>query len=149
MGRQGVLKIVTGTNPAANVEVTETVPTGKYWQLLSMSVTLVQGATQTPNPTLFIDDGTNTQFFVGGFTTTQSVSTTARYHWGADFRDIDLTGTTPNITASKALPGVVLMPPGWRIRTSTTGKGANTDYGAPTLVVIEFDTVPGTEYIVG
>jgi hypothetical protein len=148
MGRQGVLKVVTGTNPAANVEVTETVPAGKYWQLLSCSVTLVQGATQTPNPALWIDDGTNTEIVIGGFTTAQSVSTTVRYHWGADFKDVDLTGTSPDRWGTKQLPSVVLLSPGWRVRTVTAGKGANTDYGAPRLVVIEYDTVPGTEYIV-
>jgi len=148
MGRQGVLKVVTGTNPAANNEVSETVPAGKYWQLISFAVTCVQGATQTPNPSFIIDDGTNVQYLAPGFTTAQSISTTVRYMWGANYKEFDLTGTSPNRYGSKTLPGVMLLSPGWRVRTSTSGIGANTDYGAPSVIVMEYDTVPGTEYIV-
>jgi hypothetical protein len=56
---QGIIKPVTGTDPAANAEISETVPAGKWWQLLAVSVVLVQGITQTPQPMLTLDDGTN------------------------------------------------------------------------------------------
>jgi hypothetical protein len=146
--RQGVLRIVTGTDVAANTEFSETVPAGKYWQLLTVAVTMVQGATQTPQPTLIIDDGTNTQILVAGATTAQSASTTARYHWGGGLQAKDLTGSTPNIWATAPLPDAVLLSPGWRVRSTTTGIGANSNYGPPTLVVVEFDRLPGTEFIV-
>lgn len=148
MGRQGVLRVVTGTDPAANTEISETVPAGKYWQLLSVAVTMVQGATQTPLPNLIIDDGSATQMYIPGAATAQSISSTARYHWGMNLLVKDLTGTTPNIWATAPLPAAYVMSPGWRVRTTTTGIGANSNYGAPTLVLVEYDRLPGTEFIV-
>jgi len=60
----GRFKRIAGTDVAANTEFSETVPAGKAWGLLAVHVVLVQGATQTPQPILVLDDGT-TDFFRG------------------------------------------------------------------------------------
>src|SRR5439155_25886946 len=52
-GGPGNLREVTTANPAAGAEIPDqTVPVGALWRLLSVSVQLVQGITQTPLPTL-------------------------------------------------------------------------------------------------
>lgn len=129
-----VIKKVLGTDPAANAEVSETVPTGKIWELLAVSVSLVQGATQTPQPTLIIDDGTDIVFQGFGGSSAQNASVTARYSWAKDL-PLSAAGALTVVTAP--LPSGLILQAGWRIRTSTIGIGANSNYGAPTLFVVE------------
>lgn len=131
------LTIKTGTNPAANVEITETVPAGKVWEVTCISVLCVQGITQTPQPILVIDDGTNVIYESYGSTTAQAVSTTCRYTWAPGLTISGLIGATTNVHTIAPLPYELTLKPGYRITTNTIGKGANTDYGAPILYVAE------------
>ena len=131
-------KRVAGTNPAAGVEVLDTVPAGKFWWLLSVSVQLVQGLTQTPLPSLVIDDGANVIFESPGSSAAQAVSTTAQYTWAPDMPLTGQIGATPNIVSTGGLGTFLILPAGFRIRTITGGLGANTDYGAPSYHVVEF-----------
>ena len=126
-------------NPAANAEIAvTTVPTGKIWLLKSFSVALVQGATQTPQPILIVDDGTNVVFEAFGSTTAQAVSTTCRYSWAPGLPLTGLVGATTNVHSTAPLPAQLLMKEGWRISTLTVGLGANSDYGVATIVVVEY-----------
>jgi hypothetical protein len=128
---------VLGTNPAANAELAETVPAGSRWKLLAVSVALVQGATQTPQPILVIDDGTNVIFEGFGSSAAQAVSTTCRYTWAPGLTLTAQIGATTNVHSTASLPEGLILPAGYRIRTVTVGIGANSDYGAPTLLVDE------------
>lgn len=139
---ESTIKLVTGTNPAANVEVSETVPAGKFWKLVAVAVQLIQGITQTPQPILELDDGASVFFSSFGATNAQGASTTANYRWiRGGPQPAALVGTTPDIYAIAPLPDFVLRP-GYRIRTNTLGKGANTDYGAPLLYIVEYNGEP-------
>ena len=138
IGLPEALKVVTGADPAANAEIAVTVPTGKAWKLLAVSVALVQGATQTPQPILVIDDGTTTFFEGFGSSAAQSVSTTCRYSWAAGLPLSGQVGSGSGVHATAPLPEDLVLPAGSRIQTSTLGKGANSDYGAPALYVIEY-----------
>lgn len=129
---------ITGVNPAANTELSDVVPAGKWWWLLSVTVSLVQGATQTPLPTLQIDDGTNNIFASQGSTTAMTASTTAQFTWGVGLVLTGLVGTTPNIVSQGALGEFLFLGPGFHIKTLTAGIGANTDYGAFQYYVCEF-----------
>lgn len=129
---------VNGTNPAANAEISETVTTGKFWHLLSFSVVLVQGATQTPQPILVIDDGTDVIFESFGSSAAQAVSTTCRYTWAPGLPLTGQIGATTNVHSTAPLPEDLILGPGYRIRTSTIGIGANTDYAAGSLFVVEY-----------
>jgi hypothetical protein len=131
---QGVIKPVTGTDPAANAEISESVPTGKWWELLAISVVLVQGITQTPQPMLTIDDGTNVFYASLGASSAQNVSTTTRYTWAPG---LTLTAGAAAAAATAPLPSGLILPAGYRIKTVTAGKGGNTDYGAPQILVRE------------
>ena len=135
----GSLDVKVGTDPAANTEISETVPEGKAWELLGVRVALVQGLTQTPAPALTIDDGTNVFYASPGSTTAQSASTTVTYHWGRGLVVSGLVGTTPNIRAVAPLPEGLVLPAGYRIKTVTAGIGANSNYGAPVLYVVEVE----------
>lgn len=249
--------LVSGADAAAGAEWTEAVPAGKWWELLSVSVALAQGITQTPQPMLVIDNGatavnavqtitldatpaggalvlhynappdyaaggsasadsasidgtTNitaaevqtalrtitglslvtvtgsdggpyTVTFVGGAvggrpvplltvatntitpatnvaivtatpgvmagvyheafgsSAAQAVSTTCRYTWAPDLVLSGQVGATTNVHSTAPLPGGPrYLPPGTRIRTNTIGIGANSDYAAPSLYVVEY-----------
>ena len=139
---EGQLKVVTGSNPAANNEFSITCPTqvtgstpAKYWVLYSVSVSLAQGATQTPQPTLIIDDGTTTVYQSFGASSAQNSAVTAQYTWAPGL-PLSAAGAATIITAP--LPWGLILGPGYRIRSSTLGIGANTDYAAPAALVQEF-----------
>lgn len=133
---RGMLKVYTGSNPAANAEVSETVPADTEWELLAVAVSLVQGATQTPQPVLIIDDGTNVLFESFGASSAQSAGVTTQYSWAPN---LPLTAGAAATVVTAPLPAGMRLPSGSRIRTSTLGIGANTDYAAPTFLVREFN----------
>lgn len=126
-----------GADPAADVEFSVSVPAGEAWELRAVTVELVQGATQTPLPSLVVDDGTTVVCREPGSTAAQAVSTTARYTWAPGRSPSGQIGTTPNIASVGSLPPGLVLKPGWRVRSITQGKGANTDYGAPVLHVVK------------
>lgn len=128
-----------GSDPAAGAEFSVTVPAGKTWELLAVSVQLVQGLTQTPQPILVIDDGgADVVYEAFGASAAQAASTTARYNWAPGLGLSALVGTTPNIHATAPLPSGLLLPEGFRISSATLGIGANTNYGAPGLLVVQY-----------
>jgi len=133
--RDGVIKTVTGSDPAANAEFSETVPAGKCWKLLSVSVSCVQGITQTPFPSLVVDDGTRTVYQAFSGTAAQNSSITTQHTWGPGLAAAGSGASTAN---QGPLPSNLLLGPGCRVRSSTTGIGANTDYGAPTFLLVEY-----------
>jgi len=127
---------INGTDPAANTEFSATVPDGTTWQLKAVSVSLAQAASQTPLPILIIDDGTDVVFENFGSTTVQAVNTTTRYTWAPGLTLSGQVGATTNVHATAALPEGLTLPSGWRVRSSTVGIGANSNYGAPSLYVV-------------
>lgn len=130
---------VTGADPAAAGEILYTVPAGKILELVAVRVALVQGITQTPQPILQVTDPNDNVVFESlGATGAQPASTTATYIWGVDLGAPGaLIGATPNIRAFAPLAKALCLPAGWKVKTSTLGIGAGTDYGVPSLLVIE------------
>lgn len=133
------LPALTVVGGATGLTITTTVPgvSPKFWWLLAVTVQLVQGLTQTPQPSLVIDDGTTNILTMPGSTAAQAASTTAQYTWAGDLQVTGLIGTTPGIVAAAPLPQNLILPPGYRIKTVTSGIGANSDYGAPSYYVCE------------
>lgn len=106
----------------------------KAWGLMSVSVSLAQGATQTPFPSLVIDDGSNVVFQAFCGTAAITAGTTVQCTWAPGLSPVGGAATTANLGP---LPAGLVLQPGYRVRTSTTGIGANTDYGVPSYLVCE------------
>lgn len=123
---------VLGANPAANTELSDTVPAGQTWVLLGYSVTMVQGITQTPLPALVITDGTNEVLSFPGASAAISASTTSRMNWAPGLTLTAGAGLTRNYAP---IPSGLILPAGWKVTTVTTGLGAASDYGAPSIYV--------------
>lgn len=125
-------------NPAAGAEISETVPAGETWGLKAVSVLLVQGLTQTPQPILVVDDGTDVVFEALGASGAQAASTSCRYNWAPGLVTSAIVGAGANGHAYAPLPPDLVLEEGWRVRTVTLGIGANTDYGVATLLVVQY-----------
>jgi hypothetical protein len=136
---QALPQLETGSNPAANTEFSVTVTSGEVWRLLAVTVSLAQGLTQTPLPSLVIDNGTTTLMILPGSTTAQAVSTTCQYTWAPGLLTSGQIGATTGVRSVGALPEGLVLQGGWRVTSSTSGIGANSDYGAPTLLVVKAD----------
>jgi hypothetical protein len=128
----------SGTNVAANTEFSETVPAGKAWRLFTVSVSLAQGATQTPLPILIIDDGTDVIFESFGSTTVQAVNTTTQYTWAPGLTLSGQVGATTAVHSTAPLPDGLFLAAGYKVRSSTVGIGAGSNYASPSLFVAEF-----------
>jgi hypothetical protein len=140
----GALLVTTvGTDAGAGNELSVTVPAGKIWGLISVSVQLVQGITQTPQPILTIDDGTNVFWEMFGSSAAQAVSTTCRYTWAPDCPLTGQIGATTNVHSVAPLAEGLTLLAGYRIRTNTIGIGANSDYGPPSLFVVQYNSATG------
>lgn len=137
-GLSGPVQTVLGVNPGAGAEFTVTVPPGKSWLLYSVTVLLVQGATDTPRPILVIDDGTNVLYESFGSSTVQAVNTTCRYCWAPNLELSGQVGATTNVHSQAPLTGGMPLGPGYKVRSSTIGIAATGDYGIPAFTIVEY-----------
>jgi hypothetical protein len=146
-GGRGTLKTVTGTNPAAGVEISEAVPTNTIWQVLSFTAVLVSsGVAGNRAPVLIIDDGTtaNRRNVIRDSTSVQAASLTRTWTW---VRGFDLSSTaeysqadTDTLIVVQKLPtreDVELLQSA-RIRTVTSAFDVGDDWAAPIFQVQEW-----------
>lgn len=131
----GAIRKITGANPAAGAEISETVPTGARWQLLQFKLLLTtSGVAGNRQPTLTIDDGTNFYFTSGMHTVTAaSVARTMYWMYGM--------GVFAAATANGFIQGLgngPMLPAGHRITTSTAAIDVGDQYSAIHYVVREW-----------
>jgi len=131
----GALRAINGTQPGVGLEVTETVPTGARWELLSFLVSLVTSATgANRTPVFFIDDGTNVYYEAGGGT-----NETASVTWTNILAPIGA-GFVATAVAIVNVPAPIgiRLGAGHRIRTSTPAIQVGDQYGVPHYLVREW-----------
>lgn len=131
---RGTFKIYTCTDPAANTEVTCTVPAGRIWRVISLRVVLVTDANVANRiPSFTIDDGT-TVFYQTTSISAQAASLT----WNYNFDAVENAPVVNGTTAHLPMPFRLLLGPGYRIKTSTAAIAATDNYGAPVVFVEEW-----------
>jgi hypothetical protein len=112
----GALRSITGATPAAGAEISETVPTGARWELLSLEFFLTTAvAVAARNVGLILDDGANV-FWRTPNVQTQAASLSFRYDW--------FQGGTKDTTGASGIyanpiPTGIRLSAGFRIRTGT------------------------------
>lgn len=131
---QGRMRTITGTNPAAGVEISETVPAGVSWVLRSIAFSLTTSATAANRAVRVVLDDGATIFLRTGGNTTQTASQTLDYV-AADFGVVGTIGTQ-TVLVGMPLPPYRLLP-GHRVRTITINFQAGDDFTAPVLEVEE------------
>lgn len=131
---QGCLRSITGTNPAAGAEITETVPTGARWRFMGLCATLtVDGTVANRNVNLFFDDGANV-YAKAGVNFNQTATTAFQYA----FDNVGQTFVQTSINAQVSTPPNIFMAAGHRLRTSTGALQGADDWGAPQYAVEEW-----------
>jgi hypothetical protein len=130
-------EVVEGADAAANAEAgTITVPAGERWLVLSVSVSLAQGATQTPWPRLVVTQG-NFVYQAQSGAAAQGASTTARHSWAPNGPTVGPTGATTVVSCQGNLPVGLILEAGATLATATVGLGANSDYGKLGALVVK------------
>lgn len=133
---QGLIRTITGTDPAAGAELTETVPVNVRWKLKNINWTFVTDATvSTRTCRLIIDDGTST-IFNRFCKVNQTAGQTEAYQALPMGYDITAAEGTSSNQLFIILPGeeIILMQ-GARMRTITTNLQAGDNYAAPIITV--------------
>jgi len=130
-----LIKAITGTDPAAGSEISETVPTNARWRVASFRFSLTTSATVADRYVqLVVDDGT-TPIRWGDFSPSpQGASATWTYQ--ASPGGVEHTVRVGVVRI--ALPDNLVLPQGWRIRTSTANLQTDDDFGPPELIVEEW-----------
>lgn len=130
----GNLRSITGTDPAANTEFSETVPTGVRWRPLSLLVPLVTDANVANRlPQLLIDDGANVYATIGA-STVIAASQNGSVTWARGSFLVTPGGGNKFV---QGFPDLVL-PAGHRFRSSTINLQATDNYGPPQYLVEEW-----------
>lgn len=125
-------RIVTGTDPAADTEISYTIPAGTVTKLLALSVSLVTDANAANRRVgIILDDGT-TEFFRSMSPSDHAASLTWRYSAGMGAPGFAI----QNLSVGLYLPDITLFP-GYRIRTTTLNRQATDNFGAPQLVLLD------------
>jgi hypothetical protein len=131
---QGFLRPVLGVDPAAGVEISETVPVGARWRLIAFTANLVTSAVVgNRRVALLHDDGVNV--YARSFATTNIVASTNVFITWAD--------GYPNAANSDnqqeaPLPVQDKLSGGFRLRTSTVGLDPGDNWGQPLYLVEEW-----------
>jgi hypothetical protein len=131
---RGFIRNVTGTDPAAGADWSETVPTNARWRLIAARAALVTDATvASRTASITVDDGTTTVWNMPCHTT-QAASLTFTYYFTA----IGASGFASGNTLVIPAPPDMVMGPGWRVRAQTGTIQAGDNWGAPQLWVEEW-----------
>ncbi|MCI0561108.1 MAG: hypothetical protein MN733_21695 [Nitrososphaera sp.] len=135
--RRGQIIALTGTNPAANAEISETVPTGNWWKLKSFRAVLVADANAATRRV-------ELRITVGGIVVA-SIPTIHSHTAGTIviymFADNAVAQTDGiGLISSQPIPQDIILPPASVVETVTTNKQAGDDWAAPTLLVERYLT---------
>lgn len=130
----GAIRSITGSNPAAGVEISETVPTNARWQLRTFRATLTVDATVASRfPQLQITDGAVLVYIARAFDAqTASLARTYNYLQHGFF----LNGNA--LAQHHGLLPVASLTAATVIATNTSAFQAGDDWAAPTFLVEEW-----------
>lgn len=138
---RGTVKTIVGTNPAAGVEISETVPAGFRWRILAARIMLTTDATAISRRVqLFLDDGANI-YLRSTAGEVQGTTANNAYNLASGLP----TDFVPLLNQFLGIPDNLVLPPGHRIRTGTINLQAGDDFAAPILLVEEFPVVDNVE----
>lgn len=130
----GLIRLITGTNPAADTEISEAVPTGALWRLLMFSATLVADANAANRAvSLRFSDGT-TEFIILTNDENQLANETRAYHWFVGSRTTASIGGVVN----SEIPRKLLLPAGFTIDTFTVSRQVGDNWSAPQFLIEEW-----------
>jgi hypothetical protein len=130
----GLIRTITGTDPAAGAEISETVPVGARWKLRYMVFSFVCDATVISRlPTLVFDDGGNPVWRSTPATSPAAGDNSSYQVGGSAFAY-----TSGQSTRTFHIPIDSVLTAGQRIRTVTGSLQAGDNYSSPIYEVEEW-----------
>lgn len=130
----GHIRSITGTDPAAGVNISETVPTGALWKLKSLRFTLATDATVANRATILtITDGATELWRCFGNASIPASTTIVTIYSDIGTRDTGLSSCNQTL-----LPRDFLLPQGYVIATAISSFQAGDNLSALQLFVEEF-----------
>lgn len=132
---QGRIRTIVGTDPAAGQEISETVPNGVRWEIISLRFQFVTDAAVANRVVRLIADNGVSIFWLISANYTQTAGIGNNYSWVPGF--ITANNLSDTVTA---IPLKIILAAGYRLRTATTNIQAGDNHGAPVLVVREWVT---------
>lgn len=131
---RGVIRSITGTDPAAGAEILEVVPTGARWRPIALAVSLVTDATVTNrSPELFFSDGT-LAFYSCDPPAVQTASLNRFYNGSCGGERLAAIAENPQWN----IPNELILLAGFKIRTNTLNLQAGDNWAAPQMLVEEW-----------
>lgn len=131
----GAIRSITGTDPAAGAQITEAVPTGARWRLLSFYALLATDANvANRQAAVTYDDGTN-PLFHSPQAFLQTAGTSASYAWGIG---MPIAVVIASAGPLAGLPTEVRLEAAFRVKTSIVNGQVGDNWAAPQYVVEEW-----------
>ena len=131
---RGLIRLIVGTDPAAGAEISETVPAGVKWRLISLRAMFYASATvANRTPKLQLTDGTFT-FFTSGVSATITASVTGIF----SFAVLGQEDTSNNAAITQCIPDNLMLLPNYKITTVTGEKQADDNWTPPIFLVEEW-----------
>lgn len=125
--------LITGSNPAANVEISQSVPSSFAWKIKSVRFTLVtDGNAATRQVHLVFKDNSGVIFLDVPAASTQILSLTRNYNFAPGIQNL---GTPLDSEINTDIPDNIYMKTDWIIATTTTNRQATDNYGVPIIYV--------------
>ena len=130
----GAIRSITGTDPAAAANISETVPTDARWRLHSLLATFVADANVANRRVIFlVGDGSNV-YQRSGAVAAQTANISARYNFGPFGMSVQSTAGDQIVASSQGL----VLAAGHTLQTTVVNIQAGDNWGAPQLLVEEW-----------
>lgn len=130
----GTIRSITGTTPAAGVDINEVVPVNRRWTLLAFRAQLTASATVANRfPGFQLDDGTNVLFLIHS-----SQAQTAGQTFAYDLAPGNQFFNDTNSHILIPFPTQISMKSGFHLRSATVGIQATDQWTAPQYLVYEW-----------
>ena len=133
---KGLVRLVTGTDPAAGAEILEAVPANARWRILSLRAVLVADATVLNRSARFVVDNGAAQFYETLHPPNQAASETRVYNAAPGMNQE--TAFDGSAVLRLNLPPEMYLFQGYRIGSVTGNLQAGDNWGPPRLLVEEW-----------
>ena len=131
----GVIRTITGTDPAANVNWSETVPTGARWQILGVSARLVTAAGGADRQGLLVVSSGASTLGIFPIAATQPPSGSHLWYW---WNGTPLDSLISGEAFLGGIPVDLILLAGETVSGYINNVGVGDDWQAPTLRVREW-----------